>query len=181
MSDDSCKPFLCKGSPFLLPQEICTQAVASFGRAKHPERIVAEFILSCVDAQKNLLLTKHMPFISQKFASTPENLDEYEAGITLPLQLVLGTIYYIANDYSRLDAQIAHISVDCCNDYFQFYEASLPKCYSMAYQKCPLSDVLLYARKYKSDLYYQVGTRVSQGIFFDTVRAIRIFQLSTKH
>ena len=181
MSDDTYEQFLGKGSPFLFAPGTRLKAVTNFSNAKHPQRLIAEYILSCVDAQKNALLTKHMALISKKFGTTSENLNEYEDGITMPLQLVLGTIYYLSKDNTGLHAQIDHISKDCCCDYFQFYEASLPKCCSIVYQKRPLHDVLSYARKYRPDLYYQVGARVAGGTFLDIVKTIHIFQISPKH
>lgn len=182
MSDDTCEQFLGKGSPFLFPAGTRLQAVTNFGRAKHPERLIAEFILSCVKTQKNLLETKHRNFIAVEFGTTPEDLEKYEAGLTMPPELVLGSVYLLTKDQSGLRSRIDHISNNCCEDFFQFYEASLPKCCGILYQdKNSWHKILHHARKYCPSQYYQVGVRVAEVTFLDIRKTIQNLQTAPKH
>lgn len=181
MSDDGCGQFLIKGSPFLFPPEKYRQAVADLKKAKHIELVIAKFILSYVEEHKKLLATKHMTFIAKRFGTTSEDLNKYEAGLTMPSQLVLGTAYYLSKNQSGLYSQIDNILKNCCSDYFQFFEAALPKCCAFIYQNHPWHKVLCYARKYCSDQYYQVGVRVTEVTFLNIRTIIKRSQESIKH
>lgn len=181
MSDEAYEKFLIKGSPFLFPQEICLEAIKNLILAKQLECRIAEYMLSHVKPQRDFLSAKY-DLLAKKFGTVVVDLDKYEEGLIMPLQLAWGVAHLLIKDKDGVCKQIDLIYDNHCQEFLQYYEKSLPKCTAMiSADKNSWYKVLHQAHEYCPDFYYQVGVKVAQITFLDIRNTIKTSQKSKKH